>query len=145
MKKKIIISLVSLVILAAVSAAATVFYLYSSSKSFLDNNKVSAELFIEKGHSYSKLYNEIFKNTDTPVGLNLYLRKVVKLPQNMKFGYYMADNISYREFISNIMNGIQSTVKVTVPEGFNLFDIANALEKASAIICFVVVIVFSFL
>ena len=130
MKKKIIISLVSLVILAAISAAATVFYLYSSSKSFLDNNKVSAELFIEKGHSYSKLYNEIFKNTDTPVGLNLYLRKVVKLPQNMKFGYYMADNISYREFISNIMNGIQSTVKVTVPEGFNLFDIANALEKA---------------
>ena len=28
------------------------------------------------------------------------------------------------------MNGVQSTVKVTVPEGFNLFDIANALEKA---------------
>ncbi len=130
MKKKIIISLVSLVILAAVSVAATAFYLYSSSKSFLENNKVSTELFIEKGHSYSKLYSEIFKNTDTPAGLDIYLRKIVKLPQNMKFGYYMADNISYSQFISNIMNGVQSTVKVTVPEGFNLFDIANALEKA---------------
>ena len=95
MKKKIIISLVSLIILAAVSVAATAFYLYSSSKSFLENNKVSTELFIEKGHSYSKLYSEIFKNTDTPAGLDIYLRKIVKLPQNMKFGYYMADNIPY--------------------------------------------------
>ena len=59
MKKKIIISLVSLVILAAVSVAATAFYLYSSSKSFLDNNKVSTELFIEKGHSYSKLFKAL--------------------------------------------------------------------------------------
>lgn len=130
MKKKIIVSLVSLVILAAVAVLITAFYFYSSSKSFLDNNKVTAELFIEKGHSYSKLYSEIFSNIETPAGLDLYLRKIVKLPQNMKFGYYMADNISYSEFINNIMNGVQSTVKVTVPEGFNLFDIANAIDKA---------------
>ncbi len=130
MKKKIIISLVSLVILASMAVMATAFYLYSSSKSFLDSNRVSTELFIEKGQSYSKLYNEIFQDTDTPAGLDIYLRKIIKLPQNMKFGYYMADNISYSEFLSNIMNGVQSTVKVTVPEGFNVFDIANALEKA---------------
>lgn len=130
MKKKIIISLVSLVILAALIIAAAAFYLYSSSKSFLENNKVSTELFIEKGHSYSKLYSEIFKDAETPAGLDIYLRKIVKLPQNMKFGYYMADNVSYSELISNIMNGVQSTVKVTFPEGFNLFDIANALDKA---------------
>ncbi len=95
MKKKIIISLVSLVILASMAVMATAFYLYSSSKSFLDSNRVSTELFIEKGQSYSKLYNEIFQDTDTPAGLDIYLRKIIKLPQNMKFGYYMADNISY--------------------------------------------------
>ena len=130
MKKKVIISLVSLIIIAAAAVIIAGVYLYSSSKSFLENNKVSAELFIEKGHSYSKLYKEIFKDNSVPAGLDLYLRKIVKLPQNMKFGYYSADNITYSQFINNIMNGVQSTVKVTVPEGFNLFDIANALEKA---------------
>ncbi len=130
MKKKIIISFVSLVALAAAAVTLTAFYLYSSSKSFLDNNRVSTELFIEKGQGYSKLYNEIFQDTDTPAGLDLYLRKIIKLPQNMKFGYYLADNISYSALISNIINGVQSTVKVTVPEGLNVFDIANALEKA---------------
>ncbi len=130
MKKKFIILLISLLILTVFAGLLTVGYFYSSSKSFLNNNKVSTELFIEKGHSYSKLYSEIFKNTNVPIGLDIYLRKVVKLPQNMKFGYYVADNITYNELITNIKNGIQSTVKVTVPEGFNLFEISNALDKA---------------
>lgn len=131
--KKFIISSVLLFCLLTISVLATIGYIYSSSKSFLENNKISTEIFIEKGQSYSQLYQELFKNMEVPKSLDIYLRKVVKLPQNIKFGYYVADNITYREFISNIMSGIQSTVKVTIPEGFNLFDISNALDKAGVV------------
>ena len=75
MKKKIIILLVSLVILASMAVMATAFYLYSSSKSFLDSNRVSTELFIEKGQSYSNFIMKFFKTQILLQGLIYTLEK----------------------------------------------------------------------
>lgn len=130
MGKKIILSLLVLLILCCSTAIVAFMYWSNSSKNFLLNNTVTKEVHIEKGHSYGQLYDELFAGVNTPPYFDLYIRKVEKLPQNMKFGYYMADNISYYEFIQNIKNGVESTIKVTIPEGFNLFDIANAVDKA---------------
>lgn len=133
MGKKIILSILVLFIVCLAGVAAAAFYWYNSSKEFLLNNNITKEIHIEKGHSYGQLYNELFEGVTTPPYFDIYIRKVEKLPQNMKFGYYFADNISYYEFIQNIKQGIQSTVKVTIPEGFNLFDIANAVDKAGVV------------
>lgn len=130
MKKKIITVILVILILLIAGISFAGYSWYSSSKNFLQNNFVTKEIHIEKGHSYGQLYKELFEGVSTPAYFDLYIRKVEKLPQNMKFGYYFADNISYYEFIQNIKSGIQSTVKVTIPEGYNLFDIANAVEKA---------------
>lgn len=130
MKKKIIVTILVVFILFIAGVSFSGYYWYNTSKNFLLNNNITTEINIEKGHSYGQLYNELFSNIETPIYFDIYINKVEKLPQNMKFGYYVADNISYYEFIQNIKQGIQSTVKVTVPEGYNLFDIANAVEKA---------------
>ncbi len=128
--KKIITLLVVVAVLGVLTVSLAGGYIYASSKEFLNNKLITKEITIEKGHSYAELYKDLFDNVSTPLGFDIYLKRVVKLPQNMKFGYYYADNITYSQLIHNIKNGIQTTIKVTVPEGFNLFDIANAVDKA---------------
>ncbi len=130
MGKKIILYFVSAVILIVAAVVILVGFSYNSSKNFLANNSITKEIIIEKGQSYAKLYKDIFGDADTPFLFEQYIKRIEKLPQNMKFGYYMADNITYQQFLHNIKNGIQSTVKVTFPEGYNIFDIANTVEKA---------------
>ncbi len=133
MGKKIILSLLVVVLLCIISSIILLAWWYNSSKNFLERSNVTKEISIEKGQSYINLYNDLFMGVDTPLAFNQYIKYIEKLPQNMKFGYYVADNITYKQFLYNIKNGIQSTIKVTFPEGYNIFDIANTVEKAGII------------
>lgn len=129
MKKTLIISFLAvfILILAGIS------YLAYDIKSFLNNTTITKEIVIDKGQSFSKLYKEIFEGKNTPAFFYEYLRRIKQVPQNMKFGYYDADNITVEELLYNITNGIQSTVKVTIPEGYEIFNTASALQNAGII------------
>lgn len=129
MKKTVIISILVVLLLAA----AGISYIAYDINSFLKNTTITKEIVINKGQSFSKLYKEMFEGKNTPAFFYDYLRRIKQIPQNMKFGYYYADNITAEELLYNITNGIQSTVKVTIPEGYEIFNTAAALQNAGII------------
>lgn len=96
---------------------------------FIKNTTITKEIHIDRGASLSSIYNDIFQNLDTPIFFKTYLTNVLKIDRTIKYGYYNAENISLYQFLENISNGTQSTVRITIPEGYNIFDIANVLDK----------------
>lgn len=96
---------------------------------FLDNTIVTVELEIERNSTFNELYNRLFKYLDTPPFFREYLIYKVKLDRNMKFGYYRADKLPVRRVIDAVMKGRQSTMKVTIPEGYNIYDVANRISE----------------
>jgi len=121
------------ILIAAVVAAFLLTSLFGgwvvSSEKFLDNTLVTMEIEIPKNANFNYLYDRVFKNLKTPPAFRIYLIKVVKLDRNLKYGYYRAQERSLRSFLNSIMAGRQSTVKVTIPEGYNIYDTANLLSK----------------
>jgi UPF0755 protein len=99
------------------------------SEKFLDNTIVTLELEIPKNANFNYLYDRVFKNLETPIGFRLYLIKVMKVDRNLKYGYYRADEHSIRTLLNAVMSGRQSTLKVTIPEGYNIYDISNKLSE----------------
>lgn len=62
--------------------------------------------------------------------------KYKKVPGNIKPGLYtLSTNLSINEFISNISNGVfnKNTVFITIPEGYDLSQIAALLDKKGVI------------
>lgn len=114
---------------AAIAAAATIGIWLGVNAFFLKNTVITKEITISKGETLPAIYEDIFGGLDTPPGFKTYIGRVKQLGKRIKYGYYSAENISLEEFLSNIGKGIQSTVKVTIPEGFNIFEIASTLER----------------
>lgn len=104
-------------------------FLIYKSENYLENTKITKAIKIEKNEKYSVVYNKIFGNMDTPPFFSFYLRKVKKFPEKIKFGYYEADNITLAEFIKNIEEGKESRFKITIPEGYTIYDIARRLKE----------------
>ncbi|PLX66463.1 MAG: endolytic transglycosylase MltG [Denitrovibrio sp.] len=96
---------------------------------FLDNTLVTLELNVERNATFDTLYKQLFQYMDTPPFFREYLIHKVKLDRNMKFGYYRADDLPVRRLIDAIMKGRQSTMKVTIPEGYNIYDVSNRMSE----------------
>ncbi|MGD9808547.1 MAG: endolytic transglycosylase MltG [Deferribacterales bacterium] len=96
---------------------------------FLDNTLVTVELEVEPNTSFNWLYGRLFEHLDTPPLFRLYLIKKVKLDRNMKYGYYRAGDIPVRRLLDAVMKGRQSTMKVTIPEGYNMYDVSNRISE----------------
>lgn len=96
---------------------------------FLDNTHVTVELEIQRHSTFNDLYNRLFAHLNTPPAFRIYLIKKLKLAKNMKYGYYRAEDLPVRRLLDAIMKGRQSTIKVTIPEGFNIYDLSNRLSE----------------
>lgn len=99
------------------------------SENFLDNTIVTVELEIEKNSTFADLYSRLFKHLNTPPFFREYLIYKVKLDRNMKYGYYRAEELPVRRLIDAVMKGRQSTIKITFPEGYNIYDVANRISE----------------
>jgi len=99
------------------------------SEKFLDNTLVTVELEIERNATFKDLYNRLFQHLDTPPFFREYLIYKVKLDRNIKFGYYRAEDLPVRRVLDAIMKGRQSTMRVTIPEGYNIYDVANRISE----------------
>lgn len=124
--------LISLGVAIATCIAACLFWVFQN-ESFLKRTYVNMEILINKGESPQKVYETIFNNIQTPIGFKTYLLKIKKFGRHIKYGYYSSANISLGDFIGNIKNGIETTIKVTIPEGYNLYEIAVALERVGIV------------
>ncbi|PLX69957.1 MAG: endolytic transglycosylase MltG [Denitrovibrio sp.] len=96
---------------------------------FLDNTLLTVELTIEKNSTFNGLYKRLFTGLKTPPAFRQYLIKKMKVDRNMKYGYYRASDLPVRRILDAIMKGRQSTMRVTIPEGFNIYDISNRVTE----------------
>ncbi len=96
---------------------------------FLDNTLLTVELNIERKATFNDLYNKLFKDLKTPPAFRHYLIKKMKIDRNMKYGYYRAKELPVRRILDAIVKGRQSTMRVTIPEGYNIYDISNRVTE----------------
>ncbi|MGA1845763.1 endolytic transglycosylase MltG [Deferribacter abyssi] len=96
---------------------------------FLNNNYISLNLKIEKGESVTKTYNKIFGYLNPPPFFKKYLIYSYNFAKNRKFGDYKFNNKSLKKILYDIKNGNVVKVKITIPEGFNIYEIAKLLES----------------
>lgn len=125
MIRKIIIA----IILAVVLAGAAVGYWIYSCESFLRETQVDTSITIRKGQTFPSVYNSLFGAYHTPPFFRVYVVKFLRIDQKIRYGYYEAKGISLRQFLSTILSGQEAAVKVTIPEGTNIFDIAKILAE----------------
>lgn len=124
--------LISLSVAIVACIVACVFWIFQN-ESFLKRTYVNMEILINKGESSQKVYETIFNDIKTPIGFKTYLLKIKKFGRDIKYGYYSSANISLDNFLKNITNGIETTIKLTIPEGYNLYEIATALERVGIV------------
>lgn len=120
--------LISFLVLFFVILFSALFWIFQN-ESFLNTTYVNLEIMIEKGDSPKKIYKTIFKDLQTPVGFKTYMVRIKRFGKEIKYGYYSSANVSLAGFLNNIENGVESTVKVTIPEGYNVYEISTALER----------------
>jgi len=100
-------------------------------KNFLERTYITYNLKIEKNEPFSSVYNKIFTHLKTPVFFKYYLTKVQHFDKKIKYGTYKFENISIEEAIDYIIKGKTYQIKVTIPEGYNIYDIASTLDKSN--------------
>lgn len=118
----------SLIIIAFILTFALGVWVYKCEK-FLKTNYVTLEVKIEKGEQYNQTYKKIFGYLNTPPFLKEYLKYVYNFSKERKFGNYRVDDLPLIELVKRINKGIQYNIKVTIPEGYNIFDIASKLDS----------------
>jgi UPF0755 protein len=125
MWKSIIITFAAIAVL--VLAAVCGWFLRCSV--YLKGSVISGEYSVEKGESFNSFYEKLFSGHNPPPGFKNYL--ILKgYDKKIRFGEYSADNITLGELLANIVIGKQSLLKLTIPEGYNMYDVAAALETA---------------
>jgi len=98
-------------------------------ENFINNNYLTLELKIDKNESVSQTYNKLFKYLNTPPFFKNYLLLVYKFGKNRKYGFYKFNNKNIKSILEDIRNGNTFKIKITIPEGFNIFQIGNLLDK----------------
>ncbi len=129
MKKLILKLLIGLIIIGVIGAALFATYIITTNKSFLKETRLNIELNIKNGDTFRSVYNKIYKGVKVPYLHYFYLTKVMNIEKKIKSGYYQSNDITLEKLIEVIIDGKQTLIKVTIPEGYNLFDIGTLLQK----------------
>ena len=97
------------------------------------NNGVSCEVTIPQGFTTKRIANLLKEKNIIKSSLlfRIYIR-FLAVDQNLKPGLYAFNGKeSLLEVIYLLLNGSQTTISVTIPEGTNLKEVAAILQKAS--------------
>ena len=90
---------------------------------------------VKKGQSFNSVLNHLQTRvkTSAPVG-KLYL-KINNQQSSLKPGEYrFVKGMSYEDMIVLLTEGQTIEYKITIPEGFNVFEIADLLEKKEIVL-----------
>ncbi len=129
MKKLILKLSIGFIIISIIATVLFATYVIITNKTFLQKTHINIELDIKNGDTFRSVYNKIYKGIKVPYLHYFYLTKVMNIEKKIKSGYYQSDNISLEKLIEVIIDGKQTLIKFTIPEGYNLFDIGNLLQK----------------
>jgi UPF0755 protein len=100
-----------------------------SCNNFLKETRITAEFEIKKNEKFKSAYEKIFGNLSAPPLFYQYSIYVMHLDKEIKYGNYKFHNISIEKAIENILKGKSYNIKITFPEGFTIYDIAEKADK----------------
>lgn len=132
MIKAVITAVIAVTVVAFAVTAGLGIWINENEK-FLNTTEVTIELDLKKNTGFNEFYERVFAHLNTPPYFREYLIYVKKADRQIKYGYYRSDGTLLAELLDNIFKGTQSTLRVTVPEGFNIHDIAGLLENLNII------------
>ncbi|HSE97891.1 MAG TPA: endolytic transglycosylase MltG, partial [Blastocatellia bacterium] len=121
----------SLIVVGLVAAAASFLWLRASVTSPVEHPSADEIITIEQGMGLQSIIARLSEAgiVSNPTALRLYLRLTGRSSQ-LKAGDYRFDSpISPLEAIEKIRRGDVHLERVTIPEGFNRFDIAETLAQ----------------
>ena len=97
---------------------------------FFVPKKVECVIEIKKGESVKSIARKVDKNTPFSEKTFLLAVKISGLDRKLKAGYYSFSNYyNVLDFARRLTKGDAKLVKITIPEGYNCFDIFDLLEK----------------
>lgn len=140
-KKKVKWILIPLIIIALASALGVFAYNFYNDSIYKPTANLSdaamVDVIIEKGASSSEIAEQLYKeglikNTDT---FKLYL-KLSNLGSRIQAGRYeLTAGMSAAEIVDKMVRGDvkKDTVRVTIPEGLSIKDIADKFDKAGLV------------
>lgn len=126
--KKIILLTVILISLFIVSFLG--YFYYWLNHPVVEKNQ-SVEYYVQYGSSFSKVVYDLSKqNIIRHPKLFLFYINLIKANSIIKYGTYsFNNNDTPKSILLKLINGDTVLIKVTLPEGLNIYQIANKLEK----------------
>ncbi len=129
MIRKVILALVLLAVAAAAALGAGYWWVSSSMNTPHEHAKASDYIKIEKGTApaavIGKLVSEGVIANGTPV--MLYLRTLGDASKIKAGDYRFPSPISPVQVLAELEKGVERTDRITIPEGFTIYDIAKRL------------------
>lgn len=102
-------------------------------QTFLERTYITYNLKIEQNEPFYKVYDKLFKYLKTPVFFKQYLIKIEHFDKKIKYGAYKFENLQLKKALQYIAEGKTNLIKVTIPEGYNIYDIAKILDNSNII------------
>ena len=129
MSKKTILSIILSIFLSILILNISFIYYTRMSENFLKQNLVTLEIKIDKNEKFIDTYNKLFKYLDTPPFFKYYVKHILHLDRDRKYGFYKAENISLKKLLENISKGRQQVYKIVIAGGTNIYGIGSILSK----------------
>lgn len=112
-----------------------VFFLFFSCSLYKTDNKEDVLFEVKRGESFSSVVKRLVdeKIISHPRVFRLQARLSGK-SKNLKFGIYLIKKEEpYSSVINKFYAGKSHSINITIPEGYNIFDIANLLESKNLV------------
>lgn len=132
MRKKLTFLIIILLILSSASISLVIYYNNTINHPFTQKDG-NVEVAVENGDSLYKILSKLYNNKEIKNQYIIkYYIKRTNLPVYIKQGdYEFNSDIALADFVDALNKGThnKTLVKLTVPEGFNIDLIANAIQE----------------
>jgi len=123
--------ILSLIVIGFVFAGAA-YYLYEKQIKKPISSELS--LVVEKGQSFHSVLNKLQSKIQTPAYVGKIYLKKNSMESSLKPGQYIfSPDMTFEEVLVLLTKGQVIEYKVTIPEGYNVFEIAKLLEDKEII------------
>ncbi|QAT40107.1 endolytic transglycosylase MltG [Clostridium sp. JN-9] len=134
MSKKVLLKIFSVLLIIFLIIGLTTFILFEKVVSHPLNKNKNFVLYVNKGDSLYNIVDKLNKQGSLKNSFltKLYIKNNYKNNTNIKPGTYeISSNVSLQKLIDDLEKGIynENAVKVTIPEGYDIKQIAQLLDK----------------
>jgi len=106
---------------------------FAKCETFLNTTYITYDLKVEKNEPFNVTYDKLFKYLKTPIFFKYFLTKVKKVDTKIKYGTYKFENTKLSDVITHLTKGETFKIKVTVLDGYNIYDVAKLLDSKNIV------------